>query len=127
VIKYLSERVDIGYEFCPLSGEHRFKQMILLLLVNAWVGDSVERNLLEVSDAELPRKSSVRVVKRDTSVVEEARVVAADRELQTTVDQVSDWVCPKIEGVAENHVAKRANFDTNIFIDILLNKIREKE
>ena len=58
-------------------------------------------------------------------VMEEARVVTADRHLQTVVHQVADWVVPEVEGVAKDHVAQRAALDADVALDDFLYKVGE--
>lgn len=101
--------------------------MIFLLLVDARVNYTVQRDFLQVSDTQLPSKSGVGVVERHTSVVEEAGVVAANGELNTSVHQVTDWVGSQIKGVPKDHVAEGAHFNADVLVDELLNKVREEE
>lgn len=78
--------------------------MILFLLVYTRIGDTVQRNFLQISDVKFPGKRGISVVKSHALVIEKAGIITADRKLKATVDQVTDRVCSQIKGVAEHQV-----------------------
>jgi len=58
--------------------------------------------------------------------MEEAGIIGADRGLQALVHHVANWMVAHIKRVAKNHVGKWARFNTNIFLDELLEEVGEQ-
>ena len=71
-------RAQLLNEFVPGGWEHILKQMLLFGIGDSRIFYTVEGQLFQVPDVQLPPQRHIDKVERDARVMEEARVVAAD-------------------------------------------------
>jgi len=58
-------------------------------------------------------------------IVEKGWIIRTYRNLDSLSNQVAEGMSAKVTGVAQNHVAKRTSFDTNISLLKFIDKVRE--
>lgn len=122
-----SHRVNLINKGLPLGWEDNFGEVLFLFVRDGGVTNTVKRNLLEVTQVQLPSNGGHGVVKSDTFVIEESWVIATDRELQAFEHQVTNWVLLQVEGVTKYQVRQGANFNAHVFLNELVNEVRELE
>ena len=99
---------------CPSLWEYLLSKILLLFLADGRVLNTVERELFQVSNAELPSSTGIDVVQCDSFVSEQAWIIWAYWELNSSSHKVVDWMGSQVFGVAEDHVAKWAALNADV-------------
>ena len=99
---------------CPIFLKYLLSQIFFLLFAHRCVFNPIQRDLFQVSNAQLPSTSGVYVVQGHTFIPKQAGIIRAYRKLNPSCHQIINRVRSQVSGIPQNHVAEWAALDADV-------------
>ena len=92
---------DILDEIFPVTCEDLIFQMLLMVIRNIGILDSVERKFFEIANVEIPSDVGHQIVHCHSLITKETGIIARDGGLKAFVEHVPYWVASQVSCVTK--------------------------